>query len=156
MTDDPGAEPPRSSLAAATSLAVVGVTVLFVGLALARFWPNARQLWWSMIHDRNAHYWAAQSVALDIRNGDPIHLARDIERMRVWGPLHPTVTVLVLAVGGIDYRMAVLPAAVAWGAAAWLPFLAARRIAPAAVIWPGSAAWHPGACRRPTRRSLST
>lgn len=112
------------------SVAVVGAALAVAGLALARFWPDARQLWWSMSHDRNAHYWAAQSVALDLRAGDPIHLARDVERMRVWGPLHPIVTGLVLAVGGIDDRVAVLPALAAWVAAAWFAFLAARRIAP--------------------------
>jgi hypothetical protein len=131
MTDPPAAtEPTRSKLETMTSLAVLGVAIIFVGMALDRFWPHARQLWWLMSHDRNAHYWAAQSVALDIRNGDPVHLARDIERMRVWGPLHPIVTGIVLAVGGIDYRLAVLPAAAGWGLTAWLAFLTARRLAP--------------------------
>ncbi|HVK12298.1 MAG TPA: glycosyltransferase family 39 protein [Gemmataceae bacterium] len=131
MTDVPVVpSPPRSKLDLAASVAVLGVAVVFVGMALDRFWPDARQIWWSMTHDRNAHYWAAQSVALDIRNGDPVHLARDIERMRVWGPLHPIVTGIVLAVGGVDYRVAVLPAAVAWALAGWLGFLTARRLAP--------------------------
>jgi hypothetical protein len=127
MTDP--TEPPRSKLDTVTSVAVLGVAIVFVGVAFDRFWPDARQLWWLMSHDRNAHYWAAQNVALDVRNGDAVHLARDIERMRVWGPLHPIVTGLVLAVGGIDYRVAVLPAAAAWGLAAWLAFLTARRLA---------------------------
>jgi hypothetical protein len=109
--------------------------VLAVGLAAwayVQFWPDARYLWWSPAHDRNAHYWMAQCVGLDLRNCDVVHLARDIERMRVWGPLFPIVTGVVLAVGGPDYRLAVLTSLAAWVGAALFAFLAARRTAPQA------------------------
>jgi hypothetical protein len=72
----------------------------------------------------------AQCVGLDLRNGDAIHLARDIERMRIWGPTFPLVTGVVLAIGGPDYRLAVLTSIAAWVAAALLAFLVARRAAP--------------------------
>jgi hypothetical protein len=110
-------------------------TVLAVGVAAwayGQFWPDARYLWWSPIHDRNAHYWMAQCVGLDLRNGDFIHLARDVERMRVWGPLFPLVTGIVLAISGPDYRFAVLTSLAAWVAAAIGAFLVARRTTPIA------------------------
>ncbi len=52
------------------------------------------------------------------------------ERMRVWGPLFPLVTGVVLAIGGPDYRLAVLTLMAAWVGAALLAFLVARRVAP--------------------------
>jgi hypothetical protein len=101
-------------------------------LAYTRFWPQAPHLWWSMNHDRNAHYWAAQSVGIDLRRGDLGHLARDVERMRIWGPLHPLVTGAFLAIFGTDYRLAILTSLVTWVGTAVLAFAAARLAAPSA------------------------
>lgn len=114
---------------------LLGTAALAVGIAAwayAQFWPDARYLWWSPAHDRNAHYWMAQCVGLDLRNGDIVHLARDIERMRVWGPLFPLVTGVVLAISGPDYRLAVVTSLAAWVGTALLAFLVARRTAPVA------------------------
>ena len=83
-------------------LLVTAMALGVAGWAYLQFWPDARYLWWSPTHDRNAHYWMAQCVGLDVRNGDVIHLARDVERMRVWGPLFPLVTGVVLAIVGPD------------------------------------------------------
>jgi hypothetical protein len=111
-------------------LATLALAVAIAGWAYLQFWPDARYLWWSPVHDRNAHYWMAQCVGLDLHNGDMLHLARDIERMRVWGPLFPLVTGVVLAIGGPDYRLAVLTSLACWVGAALFAFLAARRTAP--------------------------
>ena len=113
-------------------LVTAALAVGIAAWAYVQFWPDARYLWWSPAHDRNAHYWMAQCVGLDLRNGDVVHLARDIERMRVWGPLFPVVTGVVLAIGGPDYRLAVLTSLAAWVGAALFAFLAARRVAPVA------------------------
>src|SRR4051812_39079077 len=84
---------------------VLAMALGVAGWAYLQFWPDAQYLWWSASHDRNAHYWMAQCVGLDLRNVDVLHLARDIERMRVWGPLFPLLTGLLLAVAGPDYRL---------------------------------------------------
>jgi hypothetical protein len=118
----------RDWLLLLTAALAVGVAAWAYG----QFWPDARLLWWSPVHDRNAHYWMAQCVGLDLRNGDVMHLARDVERMRVWGPLFPLVTGVVLAIGGPDYRIAVLTSLAAWVGAAIIAFLVARRTAPMA------------------------
>jgi hypothetical protein len=109
---------------------MLGLAAVVATWAYAQFWPAARDLWYSPSHDRNAHYWMAQSVGLDLSNGDVLHLARDIERMRIWGPTFPLVTGVILALGGPDYRLAVLTSMLAWVAAAFLAFLVARRAAP--------------------------
>ncbi|HVS38713.1 MAG TPA: hypothetical protein VMS17_24365 [Gemmataceae bacterium] len=132
-------------------LLMLGLSLGLAGWAYVRFWPDARFLWWSPTHDRNSHYWMAQCVGLDLRNGDLVHLARDIERMRVWGPTFPLLTGLILAVGGPDYRLAALTSIAAWVGTALFAFLAARRTAPqggnlagcvAAVLVMASPAFH--------------
>src|SRR5262245_6778881 len=121
-------------------LGVFVVAVVLAGCALGRFWPDARHLWTSMSHDRNAHYCAAQSIGLDLRQADLPGLVRDVERQRIWGPLYPVLTGVVLAVGGPDYRLAVLTALASWVGAAVFAFLAARRAAPQAGALAGSVA----------------
>ncbi len=133
MTTPPVADSGAARAGKDWSLALMLVlAVALAGWSYARFWPQAPALWGSLLHDRNAHYWAAQSVGLDLRQGHLLHLAIDVERMRIWGPLHPLVTGVVLAIGGTDYRLAVLTALAAWIGTAVLAFLSARRVAPRA------------------------
>jgi hypothetical protein len=106
---------------------VLTAATVLAGFAYASFLEGARHLWSSGIHDRNAHYWLGFSFALDIRNTDFVHCLRDIHAARVWPPLHAMLVGLVLGVGGLDYRLAVLPSLVAWVATAVLAYLCARR-----------------------------
>jgi hypothetical protein len=110
-------------------LLVALAALLLAGLAYCRFVEDPRHLWSSGPHDRNAHYSFALSVALDLRRADVVQLLHDLDGARVWGPLHGVLAGLVLAVGGPDYRLAVLPSLAAWAAAAVLAFLTARRAA---------------------------
>ncbi len=48
-------------------LVTAAVAVGIAAWAYVQFWPDARYLWWSATHDRNAHYWMAQSVGLDLQ-----------------------------------------------------------------------------------------
>jgi hypothetical protein len=107
-------------LAALAALAVAGI-------AYHRFLDDPRHLWTSAPHDRNAHYLFALNVALDLREGNGVQLLHDLDGARVWGPLHGVLAGAILAVGGPDYRLAVLPSLAAWVAAAVLAFLTARR-----------------------------
>lgn len=109
---------------------VVGVIVASLGFGIflyCGFLANSRLLWDSFIHDRNAHYFNAQTLAIDLQNGDLAHLLKDLERMRIWGPLHPIVTGVVMSVVGIDFRIAILVSLFAWVATAILSFLVVRR-----------------------------
>jgi hypothetical protein len=114
----------------AVYLAPVFVLLLALGQAVfcyAHFRQYARQLWGGGGHDRNAHYWLGLRFGLDLRHGDVVNLVRDLHSARFWPPLHGLLVGLVQAVGGCDYRLAVLPSLAAWVAAAVFAFLLARR-----------------------------
>lgn len=108
-------------------LLVTVVGILLAGLAYWRFLEHSRHLWTSAIHDRNAHYLLGLSFALDFRHADFLHFVRDIHTARVWAPLHALLVGCVLAIGGPDYRLAVLPNLAGWVASAVFGFLVARR-----------------------------
>ena len=114
-------------------LLLAGVAALVVSLSAllyARFLTQPRQLWTNSTHDRNAHYLTALTMAEAVRHGRPYVLLREVNGARVWGPLHGLLAAAVLAVGGFDYRLAVLPSLAGWVATALFAFLAARRAAP--------------------------
>lgn len=111
--------------------------VLVAALAVAtvdygRFLQEHRHLWTGAIHDRHAHYLTALSLATDVRHGDLVLFVRDFDRARVWPPLHALLAGAVLAVGGPDHRLAVLPSLLAFVGTVLLGFLVARRAAPRA------------------------
>jgi len=111
-------------------LLVAGTGTLLAVLAYGRFLEVAPHLWTSGIHDRNAHYWLGLGFALDFRQGDLLHFFHDLHAARVWTPLHALLVGIVQAIGGPDYRLAVLPSLAAWVGTAVFAFLAARRAVP--------------------------
>jgi hypothetical protein len=108
-------------------MAVACVGVILAAFAYARFLNVAPHLWTSGIHDRNAHYWLGLGFALDFRHVDVLSFLHDLHLARVWTPLHALLVGLVLAVGGLDYRLAVLPSLAAWVGTGVFAFLCARR-----------------------------
>jgi hypothetical protein len=114
-----------------------GLNIAVVGLILAaavslycNFRPDAPSLWYSTSHDRNGHYQRSQQVAFALREANLPRLINAIHTATVWPPLHPFVTGPIMAVGGIDYRVAVLSSLAAWAAMCWLAFALAVRLAP--------------------------
>jgi hypothetical protein len=125
LTDSPA---PRSALETyLPPLLVALAAAALAALAYGRFLQDPRHLWTSAEHDRNAHYLFALNVALDLRSGSVVGLLHDLDGARVWGPLHGLVAGVLLAIGGLDYRLALLPSLASWVAAAVLVFLIARR-----------------------------
>jgi hypothetical protein len=112
-----------------TPLVVLALASVAGWLAYRHFLDTPRALWWSCTHDRNAHYCQGLSFGLSIRNADIPQFVREFDGARVWGPLHGLLQGAVLAVGGPDYRLAVIPSLTAWVLAALFAFLAARRAA---------------------------
>jgi hypothetical protein len=96
--------------------------------AYTKFLEKPRQLWDRGPHDRNAHYLLGQSLALDISQHDWANLLHDLDSSRMWGPLHGFLVAVIELVGGIDFRLAVLPSLLAWLATSFLGFLIARRV----------------------------
>lgn len=116
-----------SSVYVAPLLVAATATLMAIWLYSA-FWPVADQLWYSSTHDRNSHLWFGISLAIDFRTLDIAHFLKDLHGARIWGPLHPLVLGLVLAIGGLDERLAVLPSLACWVGCAVFAFLIARRM----------------------------
>jgi hypothetical protein len=110
---------------------VLAVGIIFSAVLLyQRFLQDAPSLWYSAVHDRNGHYRRSQGFACAIRQGNVGGVIHQIHAATVWPPLHPLLTGVVLAVGGTDYRLAVLPSLAGWVATCWFAFSLARRLAP--------------------------
>jgi hypothetical protein len=109
------------------------VALLILLSAASLYWQflqAAPTLWYSCGHDRNGHYTRSQNMAFVLRRGDLAGIVREIHAATVWPPFHPLVTGTALAIGGIDYRVAVLTSVAAWAAICWLAFALARRLVP--------------------------
>jgi Dolichyl-phosphate-mannose-protein mannosyltransferase len=120
--------PRRTAWLLATAVAIL--ILLSAASLYQQFLRTAPMLWYSAGHDRNGHYIRSQNMAFVLQRGNLAGVIREIHAATVWPPFHPLVTGLVLAVGGIDYRLAVLTSLVAWVATCWLVFALARRLVP--------------------------
>ena len=112
---------------------ILGIGALLLLLAVVlfdHFRHVAPALWYSPYHDRNGHYFRCQSFGMALRRGDVPGFIKAIHFATVWPPLHPLVTGLILAVGGLDYRLAVLTSLGAWVAGCWFTFALASRLVP--------------------------
>jgi hypothetical protein len=111
-------------------LLVLGAALALAGLTYARFLEVDRSLWTTGTHDRNAHYLYALKLATDVRQGQVFRLLADLNEGRIWPPLHGVLAGTVLLIGGLDYRLAVLPSLAGWVGTALFGFLLARRAVP--------------------------
>ena len=109
--------------------ALVLIAAILAGaIVYAWFWQHSEGLWWSMTHDRHAHYMNSLDLAFDLRTGNLVRLFHDFDRLRVWGPLYVVMVGLVELVGGPDHRLAVLPSVAGWVLTMWFAFLIPRRL----------------------------
>jgi hypothetical protein len=111
-------------------LVVFVVAFSVAGLTYRYFLDSPEHLWPSGGHDRNGHYRLGQSMALHLRHGQLLSWLHDVNSAQIWPPLHGILVGMVLAVGGIDYRLAVLPSLAAWFMSCVLVFLISRRLMP--------------------------
>src|SRR5437868_1992495 len=96
------------------ALAVLGVAVVLAAITYQQFLAVDRHLWDNSTHDRNAHYLYALHLATDAQHLRVLPFLDDVNQARVWPPLQGLVTAGVLLVGGLDYRLAVLPSLAGW------------------------------------------
>jgi hypothetical protein len=130
LGSDPGACQPSARSAVLLNVAVVVLILLSAGMLFRSFWPQASSLWYSASHDRNGHYRRSQSIAFALRQGNVGGFIKEIDSATVWPALHPLLAGTVMAFGGIDYRLAVLPSLAAWAATCWFAFALAWRLVP--------------------------
>jgi hypothetical protein len=110
-------------------LALILSAAFLVGaIQYAQFLENPRPRWNGLVHDRSSHYEFAQRMAIALREGDVATFFSTLDKAKVWPPVHGLCAAAVLAIGGIDYRLAVLPSLCGWVATAVFGFLLARRI----------------------------
>jgi hypothetical protein len=109
---------------------LLAATLLVAGWLYAQFCAVHRHLWDSSTHDRNAHYLYSLKLATALRHGRVLRFLDEVQRARVWPPLHGLLAGGVLTVGGRDYRLAVLPSLAGWVGTVLLAFLLARRAVP--------------------------
>src|SRR6266852_4232842 len=79
---------------AAGRLIAIAMLALAAGFAAVMFvHANADPdlLWQGYYHDRNGHYSFGQDLALAIRTGDPLWFLSELEKAKVWPPLHGLV-----------------------------------------------------------------
>src|SRR6266852_1870456 len=116
---------------AAGRLIAIAMLALAAGFAAVMFvHANADPdlLWQGYYHDRNGHYAFGQDLALAIRTGDPLWFVSELEKAKVWPPLHGLALAAALLVGGIDHRLGIVPSLIGWTLAVALAGLIARRM----------------------------
>ncbi len=116
--------------------------VFLVGVCAASFnyrafQENHAQLWTSLAHDRNVHYWLSLNFAIDLRHGDVPHLIKDFDTARVWPPLYYGLAGIAMAFGGLSDTVAILPNLLGWVLSAVFAFLLARRAVRHGGNWAG-------------------
>ncbi len=109
--------------------------VLLFALAAAGFHydlflKSARHRWDGIVHDRHGHYGAGLKMALALRQGNVPLFLDEVERCKVWPPVHAVLVSIVLFIGGIDHRLAVLPSLAGWVMLLVFGFLTARKMVP--------------------------
>ena len=135
----PGNDSPKFSLPSWGWLRQ-GVALLVAALTLASAWlvyghyflSVDRHLWYSALHDRNAHYAFGLNIATDIRNGDVSHLRHVLDGAGVWGILHGLLLAGFQLFDLGNRHLAVWPSLIGWMMSVVFGFLAARRM-----VWRG-------------------
>ncbi len=116
---------------AAMLVALAAATVV-ISRNYYSFLANPRPLWNALVHDRNSHYEFAVRMALALRGCHPIKfLSIMLGQSKVWPPVHGLLTAVLMAPGGPDYRLAVIPSLLGWWMTVAFAFLSAKRISPA-------------------------
>jgi hypothetical protein len=126
----PFCAPSTGRLSWSLNVAVAALILISAAALYLQFRQAAPSLWDSACHDRNGHYARSLNVAIALRHGSLARLVQEVHAATVWPPLHPLLTGLVLAVGGLDYRFAVLTSLGAWAATCWFAFALGARLVP--------------------------
>jgi hypothetical protein len=92
--------------------AVAAAAIVIAGAMLAGYLADPDLLWRGVYHDRNAHFAFGLDLALALRNLDPLWFLAELDKAKVWPPLHGLALAAVLLVAGPDHRFAIVPSLV--------------------------------------------
>jgi len=95
-------------------LGAVLVAVVIAGMLFADYYAAPDLLWRAFHHDRNSHFSFGLDLALALRHFDLAWFFGELDKAKVWPPVHGLVLSAVLTVGGIDHRLAILPSLIGW------------------------------------------
>jgi len=110
---------------------LLGVLAVAVAIAISMYrgyLADPRALWRDVYHDRNGHYGFALDLAVALRSFDLVGFVSQLTKAKIWPPLHGLVLATLLASGGLDHRLAVLPNLAAWVALVVLTAFIARAL----------------------------
>jgi hypothetical protein len=109
-------------------LAVLVAAIIAAGMMYANYYGAPDLLWREFYSDRNSHYSFGLDLALAARHLDPVWFFSELEKAKVWPPFHGLALSVVLLLGGIDYRLGVLPSLIGWTVTIAFVWLIARRL----------------------------
>lgn len=112
-------------------LVIVAMALLALSAAVSMFLAHAaapERLWADVHHDRNGHFGFGLDLALALRAGDVVAFLSQLAKAVVWPPVHGLLLSAVLAVGGPDDRLGIVPSLVGWTATVVLTARLARRL----------------------------
>lgn len=127
----------RSSLGKA--LVIFGTAiVVFLALAdaagrLAEHAADPARIFEGIGHDRHGHFNYGLDLVLALRDFDIVQFLTQLERAKVWPPLHGLVLAATMLAGGIDLKLAILPSLIGYVATVVLIWLIALRLFPDAL-----------------------
>ncbi|MFZ5739809.1 glycosyltransferase family 39 protein [Rhodopseudomonas palustris] len=126
----PGSAPHagRDWLDIAAFLIVLAAAAGIAALMFAQYYSAPELLWRGFHHDRNSHYSFGLDLALAVRSFDPAWFFGELEKAKVWPPLHGLVLSAVLLIGGIDHRLGIVPSLIGWVMTIAFVWLIARRL----------------------------
>ncbi|MBI5132468.1 MAG: glycosyltransferase family 39 protein [Rhodopseudomonas palustris] len=124
-----GQAAPRHDWRELLALAVVLVAASAIaGVMFTDYYRAPNLLWRGFYHDRNSHFSFGLDLALAVRHLDPVWFFSELEKAKVWPPFHGLVLSAVLLVGGIDYRLGIVPSLIGWVATIAFVWLITRRL----------------------------
>src|SRR5665213_1395403 len=106
------------------------------GLLFCDFLGHPRSIWTALMHDRNGHYGYGLDMALAVERGSPGQFIAQLEKGKVWPPLHGLLVAVTQVASGNDWRFAVLPSLTGWMLILWCVWYTAQKIAaPTGMGW---------------------
>src|SRR5438034_8986431 len=84
---------------------ILAIALAGAAAALAAYLDQPDLLWRDLFyfHDRNGHFQFGLDLALAVKTADPVWFFSELDKAKVWPPLHGLVLSAILLVAGTDY-----------------------------------------------------
>jgi len=114
----------------------LALCMLAAGLLFRDFLPHSRSIWTALLHDRVGHYDYGLDMAVELERGHVGQFFGQLEKGKVWPPLHGLLVALTQVISDNDWHMAVLPSLAGWFLVLWCVWYTAQKIAtPTGFAW---------------------